>query len=132
MDKTQIAFEKAVLDALRNLSDGAGLSFYNIFKAGYDYAVEELEKNRLIACDNMTEEEAEREQRFVINFLAKNSRTPTFSDCIEVTRQEMIDKACKHINDHWDKLLVYDYNQYGGCVFNRQKTVEQFKQAMEE
>ena len=39
MDKKQIAFEKAVLDALRNLSDGAGLSFYNIFRAGYDYAI---------------------------------------------------------------------------------------------
>lgn len=102
------------------------------FEAGYDCANEELEKNRLTACDNMTEKEAEREQRFIINFLEKNSRTPTFSDCVEITRREMIDKACKHINDHWDKLLVYDYNQYGGCVFNRQKTVEQFKQALEE
>lgn len=49
----------------------------------------------------------------------------------EIAKEETIEKACKYINDHWDKLLVYDYNQYGGCVFNRKKTVEQFKKAME-
>lgn len=63
------------------------------FMAGYDYATEELEKNRLTACDNMTEEEAEREQRFVIDFLKKNYRTPTFSDCIEITRCEINHKV---------------------------------------
>lgn len=105
---------------------------YAGFVDGAEWQYEQFEKNRLTACDNMTDEEVEREERFVINFLKENSRTPTFSDCIEITRRKMINKACKHINDHWDELLVYDYNQYGGCVFNRQKTVEQFKQAMEE
>lgn len=59
MDKKQIAFEKAVLDAHRNLSDGAGLSFVNIFKAGYDYAIiqslkwlYENKNNPLIGCED--------------------------------------------------------------------------------
>ena len=90
------------------------------FKAGYDYATEELEKNRLTACDNMTKEEAEREQRFVINFLSKNSRTPTFSDCIEITRRDTIDKVVKLLENT-------DFCQYYNKEF-----IEQFKNAMEE
>lgn len=49
----------------------------------------------------------------------------------ETMREKLIEKACQYVNDHWDELLVYDYNNYGGCVFNRKKTVEQFRKAME-
>lgn len=62
---------------------------------GSEWAFEYMERNRLTACDHMTDEEAEREQRFAINFLKENDRTPTFSDAIEITRKETIDKACK-------------------------------------
>ena len=90
------------------------------FKEGYDYATEELKKNRLTACEHMTEEEAEREQRFVINFLSKNFRTPTFSDCIEITRQQMIDKAVKFLEST-------DFCQYYNKEF-----IDEFRKAMEE
>lgn len=90
------------------------------FKAGYDFAIEEFEKNRLTACDNMTEKEVEREQRFVINFLSKNSRTPTFSDCIEITRQQVIDKVIKILEST-------DFCQYYNKEF-----VNEFIRKMEE
>lgn len=56
---------------------------------------------------------------------------PSFIAGAKWADKTMIDKACEYINNHWDKLLVYDYNQFGGCVFNRKKTVEQFRKAME-
>ena len=68
----------------------------------FDY----LEKNRKTACDNMTQEEYEREQKFVVEFLKKNYRTPTFSDCIEITRKEMIDR----VRD-WLKVNAYKYGK---------------------
>lgn len=90
------------------------------FKAGYDYATEELEKNRLTACDNMTEEEVEREQRFVFDFLKKNSRTPTFSDCIEITRREMIENVVKF-------LKSTDF-----CKYYNKEFIDEFRRKMEE
>ena len=102
------------------------------FIDGANWRYEQFEKNRLAACDNMTKEEAKREQEFVTYFLEKNLYAPTYSDAIEYGRKQMIDKACEYINNHWDKLLVYEYNQFGGSVFNRKKTVEQFRKAMEE
>ena len=90
------------------------------FEAGYGYATEEFEKNRLTACDNMTEKEVEREQRFGIDFLKKNSRTPTFSDCIDITRQQVIDKAVKF-------LKSTDFCQYYNKEF-----IDEFRRKMEE
>ena len=102
------------------------------FIAGAKWAFDYMEKNRLTACDNMTEEEVEREQRFVYRFLKDNDRTPTFSDCIEITRKETIDKACEYIRHDWCEMMVYDYNQFGGCTFNLKKTIDRFRKAMEE
>ncbi len=65
---------------------------YGDFINGAKWAFEYMERNRLTACDNMTEEEAEREQRFAINFLKENDRIPTFSDAIEITRKEIIER----------------------------------------
>lgn len=73
---------------------------YGDFINGAKWAFEYMEKNRLTACEHMTEEEAEREQRFAINFLKENDRVPTYSDAIEITRQEMIDKACEWLTIH--------------------------------
>lgn len=64
---------------------------------GYDYALEEFENNRLKACESQTEAESERESAFVVPFVKEHHRMPTFSDAIEVTRKQMIDKACKWI-----------------------------------
>lgn len=88
---------------------------------GYEYALEEFENNRLKACDNQTPEEAERESAFVVPFVKEHHRTPTFSDAIEETRKQMIDKACKWIEY---------YNNNGGYLFDGWK--DDFQKAMEE
>ena len=59
---------------------------------GYDYALEEFENNRLKACESQTKAESERELNFAIKFFEEHHRQPTFSDAIEVTRKQMIDK----------------------------------------
>lgn len=88
---------------------------------GYEYALEEFENNRLKACDNQTPEEAERESAFVVPFVKEHHRMPTFSDAIEETRRQMIDKACKWIEY---------YNNNGGCLFDGWK--DDFIKEMEE
>ena len=102
------------------------------FIDGAEWQYEQFEKERLKHCDELTAEQAQMESDFVVQHLKNFNRTPTFIDAIEYGRKQMIDKACQYVNDHWDKLLVYDYNQFGGCVLNRKKTVEQFRKAMEE
>lgn len=84
--------EKAAVEAFKQLGS---TSYLEIFKAGANWQYEQFEKNRLSACDNMTEEEAEREQRFAVNFIAENHRIPTYSDAIEYGRKMMIDRADK-------------------------------------
>ena len=70
------------------------------YRAGAEWAFDYMEHNRLTTCDNMTDEEVEREQKFVIDFLKENNRTPTFSDCIEITRKGIIDKACDWLENN--------------------------------
>ena len=65
------------------------------FKAGANWRYEQFEKNRLAACDNMTKEEAEREQEFTIDFIEKNNRIPTYSDAIEYGRESMRERLTK-------------------------------------
>ena len=67
---------------------------------GYEYAVAELEARRLKACDNLTDEEFEREADFVCKFVKEHHRVPMVSDVIESTRKAMIDKACKTYCDN--------------------------------
>ena len=84
------------------------------FRSGVEWYKEQLEKNRLAACDNQTEEEAEREQEFVSNHIEKNSCIPTFSDAIEygmkLGKEQMIDKACEwleeHLSDYWSQRVA--------------------------
>ena len=59
------------------------------YEDGYKFRGEEMEANRLKACDALTDEQAEREISYVTKFTERNNRIPTFSDCIE----EMIFKA---------------------------------------
>lgn len=63
------------------------------FVKGAMWMQELFENNRLSHCDSMTEEEYNRESDFVSNFIKEHHRTPTFSDAIEITREQMIDKA---------------------------------------
>lgn len=70
---------------------------HQAFCEGASWMQEQFENNRLAHCDGMTPEQAEREMDFVNAFIKEHNRTPTFSDCIEITRKGMIDKACEWI-----------------------------------
>ena len=98
---------------------------------GYDYALEEFENNRLKACDNQTPEEAERESAFVVPFVKEHHRMPTFSDAIEETRKQMIDKAIKWLEENADKYLL---NTWGGTGYVPKCSIRlfgDFRKAME-
>ena len=51
------------------------------------------EEVRLKKCDDMTEAEYNRETAFVDWYLKNGKGTPTYSDAIEWSRRELIDKA---------------------------------------
>lgn len=86
---------------------------------GYEYALEEFENNRLKACDNQTPEEAERESAFVIPFVKEHHRMPTFSDAIEETRKETVNKLFnelkrilpKYVFLSFDGILTADWDK---------------------
>lgn len=52
-------------------------------KYGAKWQKEQFEKNRLAACDKMTEEEAEIESDFCIGIIESENRQPTFDDAIK-------------------------------------------------
>ena len=53
------------------------------------------EEVRLKKCDDMTEAEYEREVAFADWYHQNGNGTPTYSDAIEWTRKEVINKACE-------------------------------------
>ena len=53
------------------------------------------EEVRLKKCDDMTESEYEREVAFAEWYNKNGKGTPTYSDAIEWTRKEVINKACE-------------------------------------
>ena len=53
------------------------------FEAGAQWQFNQLEKNRIAACDRATKEEIEREQDFCEKIIIGEHRQPTFSDAIE-------------------------------------------------
>lgn len=79
---------------------------------GYDYALEEFENNRLKACGSQTEAESECELNFAIKFFEEHHRQPTFSDAIEETRKQMIEKVCGYLS----KLTKFVCCSEGGGV----------------
>lgn len=102
------------------------------YLAGQEAMREQFEKNRLAACDNMTEEEAEREQEFTTDFIEKNLHVPTYSDAIEHGRKQMINKAVE-----WLKYYI-PYDDFGGNMEwlvpfeNDECMIQHFKTYMEE
>lgn len=93
----------------------------------FDY----FENNRLKACDNQAPEEVERESAFVMPFVKEHHRQPTFSDAIEATRKQMIDKACDQL---CKTCYVGERNKYkqcgpcqceGGDFYNFRKAMEE-------
>ena len=53
------------------------------------------EEVRLKKCDDMTEDEYEREVAFAEWYNKNGKGTPTYSDAIEWARKEVINKACE-------------------------------------
>ena len=60
----------------------------NAFIAGAKWQKEQMEKNRIAHCDNITEEQYNLETGFLDGFLDKNKRMPTFLDAIEYGMQK--------------------------------------------
>ena len=89
----------------KNDNDISKYDIEDIFIDGANWQYEQFEKNRLSACDNMTKEEADREQEFVTYFLEKNLYAPTYSDAIEYGRKKAIDKAVE-----WIKLYILNHD----------------------
>jgi hypothetical protein len=58
------------------------------FIAGAEWQKEQMEKNRIEHCDNITEEQYNLETGFLDDFLDKNKRMPTFLDAIEYGMQK--------------------------------------------
>lgn len=100
------------------------------FKAGAECQYEQFEKNRLAACDNMTKEEADREQEFTTDFIEKNNRIPTYSDAIEYGRKLMIDKAIEWLENNLSQEVSVISGGYVHINFDN--AIEEFKKAMED
>jgi len=98
----------------------------NIARHFTNWQKEQMEKNRLAACERQTKEEYDREVAFVDEILGKENRRPTYSDAIEygmrlqkeqmlkeaverigkICKQEEIDPAiARVIADHWWEML---------------------------
>ena len=107
----------------KNDNDVSKYDIEDIFIAGADWRYEQFEKNRLAACDNMTKEEADREQEFTTNFIEKNNRIPTYSDAMEYGRKQLIDKAAEWLNNF--------YSEDRHC-FLVKEDIDAFIKAMEE
>ena len=81
------------------------------------------EKVRLKKCDDMTEAEYNRETAFVDWYLENGKGTPAYSDAIEWTRKEVINKACKWLKENVEGG-VHPQSAYS--------FVDKFRKAMEE
>ena len=105
----------------------------NWYKLGILDCFEYFEQNRLKACDNQTPQEAWREEEFVVPFVKEHHRQPTFSDAIEETRKQMIDKICKWIDDN---AFEYVKTETVGIMenykrFESERMIADLKKAME-
>lgn len=75
--------EKGYLLTTKNGEHLAEVEAKGLFKAGAKWQKEQMEKNRIAHCDNITEEQYNLETGFLDGFLDKNKRMPTFLDAIE-------------------------------------------------
>ena len=113
-------FEEKSKELIHNICEEA-------YQKGYEQAEADLEAKRLSACEAMTDDECKREEYYVRQFIAKNHRTPTFSDCIEYTIATVWDEvhgfleACMHEEN--GKLVnnfgENDYEYLKRCIYRR-------------
>ena len=83
------------------------------------------EEVRLKKCDDMTEEEYEREVAFADWYNKNGKGTPTYSDAIEWARREMIDEACE-----WIDKYLHLFEIKGNILYP--KLAQEFIKSMEE
>lgn len=81
------------------------------------------EEVRLKKSDDMTQAEYEREVAFADWYHQNGKGTPTYSDAIEWTRRELINKACKIVRN-----II---NEYFGDGEQSCKIEDTFRKAME-
>ena len=82
------------------------------------------EEVRLKKSDSMTQAEYDREVAFADWYHQNGKGTPTYSDAIEWTRRELIDKACKIVRN-----II---NEYFGDEEQSCKVEDTFRKAMKE
>ena len=82
------------------------------------------EEVRLKKSDSMTQAEYDREVAFANWYHQNGKGTPTYSDAIEWTRRELIDKACKIVRN-----II---NEYFGDGEQSYKVEDTFRKAMKE
>ena len=76
-------------------------------------------------CDDMTEEEYEREVAFADWYNKNGKGTPTHSDAIEWARRELIDEACE-----WIDKYLHLFVMKGNILYP--KLAQEFRKSMEE
>ena len=83
------------------------------------------EEVRLKKCDDMTEEEYEREVAFADWYNKNGKGTPTYSDAIEWARRELIDEACE-----WIDKYLHLFVMKGNILYP--KLAQEFRKSMED
>ena len=87
------------------------------------------EEVRLKKCDDMTEDEYEREVAFADWYHKNGKSTPTFADAIESSRKEVIEKACECLGNY---LMEIGYpDDWLRDSLNIKSGKERFRKAME-
>ena len=115
----KLQYEKDFLG--RNLSDDMVCRAY-IKGATEQKTIDE--EVRLKKSDSMTQAEYDREVAFADWYHQNGKGTPTYSDAIEWTRRELIDKACKIVRN-----II---NEYFGDGEQSCKVEDTFRKAMKE
>ena len=87
------------------------------FKAGAEWMAGQFEKNRLVACDEQTKEEYDRETELVDKIVTEEHRMPTFSDAIiygiNWQKQQMEKEAVEgYIEGNWREQEDAPYELY--------------------
>ena len=104
--------------------DGYSAGLYMGYKVGATEQKAIDEEVRLKKSDDMTEAEYEREVAFAEWYHKNGNGTPTYSDAIEWTRRELIDKACEIVRN-----II---NEYFGDGEQSCKIEDTFRKSMEE
>ena len=86
------------------------------------------EEVRLKKGDDMTEAEYKRETAFVYWYFENGKGTPTYSDAIEWSRKEVIDKACDWFDTYLMEIGYPDDWMHDSLNVDNEK--ERFRKAM--